>query len=206
MSSLPRSFYETDDVVSIARSLIGKVLMHEHSDGITSGMIIETEAYSGTNDKACHACNGRRTARTEVMYGEPGHSYIYLCYGIHHLFNVVTNRAGRADAVLIRALWPLKGMDIMQIRRGTRNLTGLCDGPGKLTQALAITTNLNGLSLTGGALRIEDQGFQTDQNAILQTPRIGIDYAEEDAALPWRFLISKPERSVSHPHRLLPDH
>jgi len=201
MSSLNRSFYETDDVVAVAKSLIGKVLIHESKEGITSGIIVETEAYSGKNDKACHAYNGRRTVRTEVMFGEAGRAYIYLCYGIHHLFNVVTNLPGSADAVLIRALWPLDGVEIMKMRRGIRKFTALCSGPGKLTQALGIRTDLNGASLLGGELKIEDQGFQTDPNSILQTPRIGIDYAEEDAALPWRFLISDPQKSFLHPNR-----
>lgn len=201
MASLPRSFYESDDVVGIARALIGKILIHEDARGISSGIIVETEAYCGTNDKACHACNGRRTPRTEVMYGKPGRSYIYLCYGIHHLFNVVTNHPGKADAVLIRALWPLEGVNRMQERRGVKSVSKLCNGPGKLTQALGIHTGLNGASLLEGDLRIEDQGLLLDEKAIRQTTRIGIDYAGEHANLPWRFLIDQPRIACTHPFR-----
>ena len=201
MAALPRSFYDSDDVVGIAHALIGKILVNEDTDGISSGIIIETEAYCGKNDKACHAYNGRRTARTEVMFGEPGYSYIYLCYGIHHLFNVVTNEPGKADAVLIRALWPLDGVERMQERRGMRTVSGLCNGPGKLTQALGIHTGLNGTSLLDGDLRIEDQDFVREEKAIRRATRIGIAYAGEDAKLPWRFLTDHPRATFSHPFR-----
>lgn len=151
-------------------------------------MITETEAYCGRNDKACHANNGLRTARTEVMYGEPGHAYIYLCYGIHHLLNVVTNQKGLADAVLIRAIRPIEGVDIMNKRRSIKDQKNLTNGPGKLTQALGITTDLNATHLSEPPLWIEDRGIVFDDHQIHTSPRIGVDYAGEDALKPWRFL------------------
>jgi DNA-3-methyladenine glycosylase len=140
---LPISFYENPDVVAVSRQLLGKVICSSAGSEYTSGIIIETEAYCGRDDKACHANNGKRTPRTEVMYGEPGHAYIYLCYGIHHLFNVVTNRPGLADAVLIRAIKPIEGVDTMKERRNIQEFKNLSDGPGKLTRAMGITTSLN---------------------------------------------------------------
>lgn len=186
---LPKSFYENADVVDASRKLLGKVICTNIHSGFTAGIITETEAYCGRNDKACHANNGLRTARTEVMYGEPGHAYIYLCYGIHHLLNVVTNQEGLADAVLIRGVRPLEGVDIMIERRNITNHKNLANGPGKLTQALGITTGLNAVNLSKPPLWIEDRGIEFQEKEIKITPRIGVDYAEEDALKPWRFVI-----------------
>ena len=186
---LPKSFYKNPDVVEVSRNLLGKVICTNINSRFTAGIITETEAYSGRNDKACHANNGLRTARTEVMYGEPGYAYIYLCYGIHHLLNVVTNRKGLADAVLIRAVKPLEGMETIVERRNIKDEKNLANGPGKLTQALGITTDLNATNLSEPPLWIEDRGFKVDDNEINITPRIGVDYAGEDALKPWRFVI-----------------
>lgn len=186
---LPTSFYENPNVVQVSRNLIGKVLCSHINTNFTSGIITETEAYCGRNDKACHANNGLRTGRTEVMYGEPGHAYIYLCYGIHHLLNVVTNQKGFADAVLIRAIRPLDGIEIIKERRGIKNQKNLTNGPGKLTQALGISTDLNKTHLSEPPLWIEDRGIIFDEQEINISPRIGVDYAEEDALKPWRFFV-----------------
>lgn len=186
---LPKSFYENPDVVEVSRKLLGKVICSNINSRFTAGIITETEAYCGRNDKACHANNGLRTDRTEVMYGEPGHAYIYLCYGIHHLLNVVTNKKGLADAVLIRAIQPLDGLEIMKMRRGTDHKKIISDGPGKLTQALGVTTDLNKTNLSEPPLWIEDRGINFGEEEINMSPRIGVDYAEEDAKKPWRFFV-----------------
>jgi len=186
---LPSSFYENPDVVDAARQLIGKVLCSKIGDVFTSGMITETEAYCGRNDKACHANNGLRTSRTEIMYGDPGHAYIYLCYGIHHLLNVVTNNNGLADAVLIRSIQPLEGVETMKKRRDKTVVKNLTNGPGKLTQALGVTTALNGTYLSEPPLWIEDRKLDFDLTQLKSTPRIGVDYAGEHAKRPWRFML-----------------
>ncbi|MFU8812770.1 MAG: DNA-3-methyladenine glycosylase [Balneolaceae bacterium] len=185
---LPESFYNRGEVTVIARELLGAVLCTSIDGILTKAVITETEAYAGRSDKACHAHNGRRTQRTEVMYGKPGHAYVYLCYGIHHLFNVVTNREGLADAVLIRGVRPLHGKTVMEQRRGMASGAGLTNGPGKCTQALGITIAHNKTDLFSPPVWIE-KGEAVDPNRIQTTTRIGIDYAEEDALKPWRFLL-----------------
>ncbi len=182
---LDRSFYENPDVVSVARQLLGKFLVTEVEGVLTVGKIVETEAYCGRNDKACHA-NNKRTPRTEVMYGVGGHAYVYLCYGIHHLFNVVTHKEGFADAVLIRAIEPVYGLERMRERRNYPSAK-LGSGPGTLSQALGITTNMTGTDLLGSLIWIapgNDQEFDIETDV-----RIGVDYAEEDALKPWRFFV-----------------
>ena len=190
---LDKGFYTRDDVVIVARDLLGKVLCTIVDDVFTCGMITEVEAYAGRNDKACHANNGLRTKRTEVMYQQGGVAYVYLCYGIHHLFNVVTNVADRADAVLIRAIEPLEGLAVMQQRRKkTKVDTTLTAGPGSLSQALGIRTQTHGgLSFLGDKIWIEDRGSQILSNDIMTTERVGIDYAGEDARKPWRFYLKE---------------
>lgn len=187
---LPESFYQRQNVVQIAKELLGKTIHTMVDDQHTSAMITEVEAYSGTNDKACHANNGVRTNRTEVMYAKGGHAYVYLCYGIHHLFNVVTNVEDVADAVLIRAVQPLEGVDTMLSRRNrTKVEKTLSSGPGTLSQALAIKTNVHyGEWLLGNRVWIEEGEVIQEQDIITST-RIGVDYAEEDALKPWRFYI-----------------
>lgn len=188
---LTADFYRREDVVQLSRNLLGKVLCTKIDDSqLTSGIITETEAYCGRNDKACHASDGKRTARTEIMYAAGGRAYIYLCYGIHHLFNVVTNRQGQADAILIRAVKPVDGIKLMQERRNSNSLSEkLTAGPGRLTQALGITTDYTGMDLTGDTVWVEDRGHSLGPDDIKSSPRIGVDYAGEDAKLPWRFYM-----------------
>lgn len=190
-NKLPLSFYQQPDVIEISQQLIGKVLCTKIGEqSITSGIITETEAYRGYDDKASHASGGKRTLRTETMYRTGGISYIYLCYGIHHLFNVVTNKADKADAVLIRAIKPLEGNEIMlQRRNASRMEPALTAGPGRLTQALGITTAFDTIDLTASTIWIEDRGHSFSKQEIKATPRIGVDYAGEHARRPWRFLI-----------------
>ncbi len=195
---LPNSFYERNDVVQIAKELLGKKIYSRAGGILTSGIITETEAYSGTNDKACHAHLGKLTNRTATMYENGGRAYIYLCYGIHHLFNVVTNVEGKADAVLIRAIEPLDGKDVIIKRRNFKIFTPkITAGPGKLSQALGINKNMNGENLiTSSVVWIEIGDYILAEDEITIDKRIGIDYAEEDADLLWRFYI-KENISVS---------
>lgn len=188
---LPASFYANPDVVDVSKQLLGKVLCTKFNGVLTSGIITETEAYCGRNDRACHANNGTRTARTEVMYGKPGHAYIYLCYGIHHLFNVVTNQQGFADAVLIRAIHPVDGIEQIRKRRCRVNPSQLTDGPGKLTQALGILTDYTSTPLFGPPVWIEERGIEIPLKEIESSKRIGVEYAGEDAERLWRFEISE---------------
>ena len=188
---LPAAFYRRTDPTVIARELLGKVVVSEIDGVRTAGRITETEAYAHVADRACHSHLGRFTARTQIMYAPGGVAYCYLVYGLHVLFNVVTNAADRADAVLIRALEPLEGLPTMCARRGlaqvARNLTA---GPGLLTQALGISRAQYGHDLTTGhELWLEDRGFRVAPAAILASPRVGIAYAGADAALPWRYRL-----------------
>ena len=190
MKKLDYNFYNRPDVVKIARELLGKVLVTDWKEGLTSGRIVETEAYEGVTDRASHAFNGRRTARTEVMYADAGSGYVYLCYGIHHLFNVVTNVTNTPHAILIRALEPLQGVNIMLQRTGKKNKDRtLTSGPGNVSKALGIHIRHTGVSLTEEMIFIADDGFVLHQKDIISTPRIGVDYADEDALLPYRFFI-----------------
>jgi len=188
---LPLNFYLSDDVVAVSRALLGKVLCTEQNGQITKAIITETEAYAGTNDKASHAYGGRRTERTEPMFGQGGTVYVYLCYGIHHLFNVVVGDSNVPLAVLIRAGKPLEGIDVMRQRRkkpagGELRLAG----PGTLSQALGIKTTLTGASLLEDRIWIEDQQIVVRSRDITIGPRVGIDYAEEDANRPYRFRVA----------------
>lgn len=198
MGKLSREFYEREDVVQIARKLIGKVLCTNMNGQLTSGIIVESEAYNGRTDKACHAYN-KRTPRTEVMYGTGGISYVYLCYGIHNLFNVVTNQKDFADAVLIRAIEPLEGVDIMEERRGiSKSKVTLTSGPGSMAKALGIDRRHDSMSLfEGNEIWIEDRGFDGFNTEARK--RVGVDYADEDALLPWRFVM-KDNKWVSKPN------
>ncbi len=190
---LPESFYQRSNVVRVARDLLGKVLYTNVKGVITGGMIVETEAYSW-KEKGCHAYAARRTSRNEVMFAEGGRAYVYLCYGMHHLFNVVTNTKDTADAVLVRAIEPVKGEACMQERRGVlANRFHLTSGPGKLTKALGIDRKWNGKNLRDQDIWIEDAGIAIPAKWIVATPRIGIDYAGDDASLPWRFVVKGNE-------------
>lgn len=187
---LPKAYYLHEDVVTIAQSLLGKILETNHNGIITAGRIIETEAYRAPEDRASHAWNNRRTPRTETMFQEGGRAYIYLCYGIHHLFNVVTGPAEVPHAVLIRALIPLEGQETMQERRGRKvPFQRLCNGPGSLSRALGIHTHWDGEDLTRGRIRIWEDGFTTEKKHIQSLPMVGVEYAGADALLPWRFLL-----------------
>ena len=189
---LAQDFYSRDDVVAISRDLLGKVLCTNIDGNLTSAAITETEAYAGITDKASHAYGDRRTRRTEPIYGPGGHAYVYLCYGIHHLFNVVTNVAGIPHAVLIRAGKPLDGIDAMLVRRNKSTVDkSFLAGPGSTAKALGITTALTGVSLESDAVWIEDRNLTIGEASIQVGPRIGIDYAEEDAELPYRFVATE---------------
>lgn len=188
---LPASFYRRQDVCAIARELLGKVLVTTIDGLYTSGKIVETEAYAGVADKASHAFGNKKTARTAIMYAPGGLAYVYLCYGIHHLFNVVTNQAQIPHAVLIRGLEPLEGIPVMLERRKKSKLTPtLTTGPGSLSAALGIKTSYSGLSLLErGAIYIEDRGTKVARHHIVAGSRIGIAYAGADALLPYRFFV-----------------
>jgi DNA-3-methyladenine glycosylase len=187
---LNADFYSRDDVVLIAKELLGKILVTCFENKLTAARIAETEAYNGVVDKASHAYKGRRTARTEMMYRQGGAAYVYLCYGIHHLFNVVTNVQETPHAILIRATEPIYGIDIMLTR--TKKLTfdyTLTKGPGNVSKALGISTKHTGIDLLGNEMFIIDDGLKISKKNITISPRIGVDYAEEDSLLPYRFYI-----------------
>ena len=185
---LPLDFYTQKDTLKVAKQLLGKVMCSNIGGEFCSGIISETEAYLGANDKASHAYQNRLTNRTKIMYAEGGVAYVYLCYGIHHLFNVVTGEINDPQAILIRAVVPLKGTKQLLKRRNKSKLKTLdFSGPGKVSQAFGITSSQNGLSLQENTLWIEDQGIAIDARKIITGPRVGIDYAEEDAFLPYRF-------------------
>jgi len=191
---LHSSYYLHHDVVFLAKDLIGKTLCTRINSKLTCGVITETEAYAGEGDKASHAYGGRRTNRTEVMYSQGGVSYVYLCYGIHRLFNIVTNQQDVPHAILIRAIWPIEGVDEVLKRRGAAKLTNnLCVGPGKVTQALGIDLQHNNLPLNGKQIWLRDDGFKVKKADIHTGPRIGVDYAGLDAKLPYRFWTTEYE-------------
>lgn len=196
------SYYQNQDVIFLAKDLLGKVLFTEIDGEITSGIIVETEAYFGIQDKASHAYDGRRTNRTEIMYSEGGISYVYLCYGIHHLFNIVTSIKGEPHAVLIRAIEPLKGKNLMELRRNMpATKSSITSGPGSAAKALGIDRNFNGKDLTGEEIWLEDKGIRYTEDEIAATPRVGIAYAQEHALLPWRFFV-KGNKYVSKPNKV----
>ncbi len=193
---LKEDFYQRTNVVKIARELLGKVLVTNIDGVVTSGIIVETEAYSW-KERGCHAFGKRKTARNAVMFREGGYAYVYLCYGIHYLFNVVTNRPDTPEAILIRALEPLHHKEQMKLRRNIfQESFHLTSGPGKLTKALGIDRSFNGKSLLDDEIWIEDSGTKLASKDIVVSERIGIDYAGEDARLPWRFSV-KGNRWVS---------
>ncbi len=197
---LPLHFYARNDVVQISKDLLGKVLCTNINGRVTKVIITETEAYAGVNDKASHAYGGRRTKRTEPMYRQGGLAYVYLCYGIHHLFNIVTNEVDTPHAVLIRAGRPLEGVDVMQKRRKKQRKDRiLLAGPGSLAQALGITTDLTGTSLLGNRIWIEDQQIPLDAVVVIAGPRIGIAYAVVDARRPYRFRVDMDDRARVSP-------
>ncbi|MBR9997708.1 MAG: DNA-3-methyladenine glycosylase [Cyclobacteriaceae bacterium] len=186
---LNRDFYIHDDVVKISRNLLGKVLYTFADQQVTAGKIVETEAYCGMSDKASHAYPNRKTRRNQIMFEEGGVAYVYLIYGIHCLFNVVTGSKGIPNAVLIRALEPLVGLDVMCHRRQKTQSFKITSGPGSLSSAMGINLSLYGSSLQSDKVWIEDQGEDIPENKIISTTRIGVEHAGDDALLPWRFYI-----------------
>ena len=191
MRKLGIDFYQRSNVLTIAKELLGKILMTKWDAIETSGRIVEVEAYNGIIDKASHASGGRRTQRNEVMYGKGGVAYVYLCYGIHHLFNVVTNEQETPHAILIRALEPLKGIDTMLKRTNKKQLDHtLTRGPGNVSKALGISFKIHsGHSLLSKDLFIAEDNFILNKKEVASSPRIGVDYAGDDASLPYRFYI-----------------
>lgn len=190
MIKLPLSFYQRADVLLIAKELLGKLLVTKFDGIITMARIVELEAYAGVTDKASHAFGGRRTARNEIMYAKGGFAYIYLCYGIHHLFNVVTNADIIPHAILIRGAEPINGIaEMLKRTNKEKSDTTLTRGPGNLSKALGIYTKYSGMSLLSKNLFIADDGFTFNKKEIVSSPRIGVDYAGKDALLPYRFYI-----------------
>lgn len=198
---LSRDFYNRDSLI-VAKELLGKVLVHHVNGHAITAKIVETEAYMGVDDKAAHSYGGRRTQRVEVMYGDPGFSYVFIIYGMHYCFNVVTKEKGNPQAVLIRALEPLDGLDIMALNRFSKSyndltntqIKNLTNGPGKLCSAMLINKSLNGEDLCGNNLYIEETN--NENFSFVSTKRVGIDYAEEAKDYPWRFYI-KDNKYVS---------
>jgi DNA-3-methyladenine glycosylase len=190
LKKLRAEFYKRGDVVLIARELLGKILVTNMDGKRTSGRIVETEAYSAGSDRASHAYNGRRTPRNEAMYAAGGTSYVYTCYGMHQLFNVVTNVKEVPDAILIRAIEPLQGLDEM-LRRTPKLNPGaaITKGPGNTGRALGINKLHTGISLLGNTIYIADDGFAPAESMIGASSRIGVNYAGDDALLPYRFYI-----------------
>jgi len=186
---LPRSFYE-QTTIDVAKQLLGKYLVRRHPEGNVVGRVVETEAYIGPQDLACHASKGR-TARTEVMFGPAGHAYVYFIYGFYNMLNLVTEVKGYPAAVLIRAVEPVDGIELMKTRRQNGALRNLASGPGKLCQAFAVDRSLNGADLRGNVLYIEDRGEPVPK--FRATPRIGVDYAGKWKAKPYRFLVRGSE-------------
>lgn len=189
MPVLKASYYLNPDVVFLAKNLLGKTLCTCINDKLTCGIITETEAYAGVVDKASHAYGGRRTNRTEVIYNKGGVAYVYLCYGIHRLFNIVTNNKDIPHAILIRAIYPTKGIKEIIKRSGQKFSKNLCTGPGKVSQALGIDLIHNNVRLEGEEIWLQNDHIQIKEGDIQVGPRIGIDYAGEDAKLPYRFWI-----------------
>ena len=190
LKKLDESFYARKDVVLIAKELLGKIIVTYFDEQLTAARITETEAYNGPVDKASHAYNNRRTKRTEIMYANGGAAYVYLCYGIHHLFNVVTNVKDVPHAVLIRAAEPIIGIDVMLRRTNKKKLDHtLTSGPGNVSKALGIYTHHTGIDLQSETFFIAADEFKISKNKMVVTPRIGVDYAAEDALLPYRFYI-----------------
>jgi DNA-3-methyladenine glycosylase len=191
-----RDFYK-NDTINVAKDLLGKVFVHESIEGICSGIIVETEAYCGIHDQACHSYGWRRTRRNETMYSQGGTLYVYMIYGLYFCVNIVTKKVHEPEAVLIRAIQPIEGFDIMKKRRLQKSkiknhpsdLNWLCNGPGKLAQAMGISTLHNGFNLLEGTVYVA-QPLHSKTIKIVQKPRIGIDYAKDAKEYPWRFYIT----------------
>lgn len=198
---LPAHFYEREDVVALARELLGKYIFTSINDEITGGYIVEAEAYNGIIDKAAHSYGGRLTPRTKTMYEQGGVAYVYLCYGIHEMFNIVVSTAGDPRAILIRGVHPTDGLATMQQRRGMATIKPtITAGPGSVAKALGINRSLNGVDLQGDQIWLEDRGLVISDDALAAVPRVGVSYAAEDALLPYRFYV-KGDPYVSKPNK-----
>jgi len=189
-NKLPKNYYLNKDVVFLAKDLLGKILFTNFNNHLTSGMIVETEAYRSMNDKASHAYLNKKTKRNEMMYSEGGVIYVYICYGIHALLNIVTNQKNIADAILIRAIQPMDGVSIMKERTLKTSITDLASGPGKLSVSLGIDIYSNGEKLTDNKIWIQDSK-NIKKSEIVSGKRIGVDYAGDDSNLKWRFYIKE---------------
>ncbi len=199
MAKLPVEFYRREDVWLIARELLGRVLFTSIAGELTAGRIVETEAYAGPEDRGSHAYNNRRTARNEMMYSEGGVVYMYICYGIHDMLNIVTGAEGFSHAILIRATEPVVGIDIMRRRRNLYNADyRLCQGPGALSQAFGLNKTFNGKSLTGDAIWIKDSGTTFNDDNITSSGRVGMNFDGPYKTIPWRYYV-KGNRFVSKP-------
>jgi DNA-3-methyladenine glycosylase len=189
---LTRADYADPKPARVARFFLGKFLCVQAPDGYAEGVITETEAYGGPQDAACHGFENRRTARTEIMFAPGGVSYVYLCYGLHHLFNIITGPADSPEAVLIRAVRITGGHDVVRQRRPRVAEKDWASGPGRVCRALAIGMHHYGLDLAGETIWIEDRGVNVPPRAVQRSPRIGVDYAGKWALKPWRF-VWEPE-------------
>jgi DNA-3-methyladenine glycosylase len=202
MKKLPIEFYDREDVIQIARDLLGKIIITKFNRQVTTARIVETEAYIGLTDKASHSFGGKRTARNEHMYAVPATAYVYICYGMHHLFNVITNKKNIPDAILIRAAEPIEGIDIMLQRSGKKKIDHtLTKGPGNVAKALGITKTVSGLNLRGKEIYIADDGWQLQGEAGISA-RIGIAGAGQiAAAFPYRFFIKGNKYVSGYPNK-----
>jgi DNA-3-methyladenine glycosylase len=198
---LAETYYYSDDVVALAKDLLGKYLFTCIDNLITGGYIVETESYNGVIDKASHAFGNRLSPRTKTMYMRGGVAYVYLCYGIHEMFNIVTSVEGQPHAILVRAIQPTDGLDIMMVRRNILTIKpNITSGPGSVAKALGISRNINAFSLQSDTIWIEDRGLTFPDESIAAVPRIGVSYAAEDALLPYRFYV-KGNPYVSKPNK-----
>lgn len=198
---LPESYYLDTDVVKLSRDLIGKYLFSRLDGVITGGYIVETEAYNGIIDKASHAYGNRLTPRTQTMFMQGGVAYVYLCYGIHEMLNIVTSVEGQPHAILIRAINPTIGLDTMQYRRNMAVIKpNITMGPGSVAKALGVSRKINAISLQSDTLWLEDQGLTFSDDEVAAVPRVGVDYAGDDALLPYRFYV-RGNNYVSKPNR-----
>ncbi len=196
---LDAAFYQREDVLLIARELLGKQLFTRIEGGLTGGIIVETEAYRGPEDRGSHAWNNRRTARNEIMYAAGGVAYMYICYGIHDMLNIVTGAPGSSHAILIRAIEPTEGIDVMRLRRGAAvDDKRLCKGPGALAKALGLTKAHNGSALDADEIWIEDRGLELKPGQLVATARVGLNIEEPYKSIPWRFYI-KDNPFISRP-------
>jgi len=198
---LPLAFYQREDVVTAARELLGKYLFTCIDGVISGGYIVETEAYNGVADRAAHSYGGRLTPRTKPMFENGGIAYVYLCYGIHEMFNIVVSAEGDPRAVLIRAVHPTEGLEAMLYRRNMMAVKpNITAGPGSVAQAFGISRKLNGVSLLSDVLWLEDRALVFPDESVAAVPRIGVAYAKEDALLPYRFYV-KGDIYVSKPNK-----